>query len=128
VPDLYDEHVHDVELVEGSWLASIYRGIGRARVNSIHHQGIRTLGAGLAVTATSPDGVIEAIHHPGHEFLAGVQWHPEFHDARDAGLLPTEPLMNALLGAAACRRDLGQAASRRRARSAATSRRPGARP
>lgn len=126
VPHLYDEHLHDVELVEGGWLASIYRGITRARVNSIHHQAIRTLGAGLAVTAASPDGVIEAIHHPGYEFLAGVQWHPEFHDPRDPALLPTEPLMNALLGAAAVRRDLGRSASRARRRP--TSRIPGDRP
>jgi gamma-glutamyl-gamma-aminobutyrate hydrolase PuuD len=128
VPDLYDRHVHEVELVDGGWLASIYRGTTRARVNSIHHQGIKRLGAGLEVVATSPDGVIEAIHHPGHEFLAGVQWHPEFHDPRDHGLLPTEPLINALLGAAACRRDLGRAASRSRAHDRLTSRIPGDHP
>ena len=26
----------------------------------------------------SPDGLIEAIRHPGQRFLWGVQWHPEF--------------------------------------------------
>jgi putative glutamine amidotransferase len=107
MPELYDEHVHDVQFTAGGWLASVYRGITRAQVTSIHHQGIRTLGKGLEVAATSTDGIIEAIHHPGHEFLAGVQWHPEFHDVRCPGLLPAEPMMNAFLAAAAYCRDLG---------------------
>jgi putative glutamine amidotransferase len=42
-----------------------------------HHQAIASLGEGLMVTATSLDGVIEAVELPGHRFVVGVQWHPE---------------------------------------------------
>jgi len=47
-------------------------------VNSLHHQGIRTLGKGLAVIARSPDGLIEGIQLTGHRFGLAVQWHPEW--------------------------------------------------
>ena len=46
-------------------------------VNSRHHQAPKKLGAGLAVSATAPDGVIEAIEDPSRRFCLGVQWHPE---------------------------------------------------
>jgi putative glutamine amidotransferase len=29
------------------------------------------------VTATAPDGVVEAIERPASRFCVGVQWHPE---------------------------------------------------
>ena len=34
------------------------------------------LGNDLVVSATAPDGVVEAVELPGHDLL-GVQWHPE---------------------------------------------------
>ena len=105
VPDLYDEHAHEVNFVAGSWLQSVYQGAREARVTSIHHQGVRVLGKDLVVDATSPDGVIEAVRHCEHPFIVGVQWHPEFHDARFPGLLPTEPLVKAFLKAALERRE-----------------------
>lgn len=47
------------------------------KINSYHHQAIRTLGANLHVTAVSDaDGVIEAIEHDTLPVMA-VQWHPE---------------------------------------------------
>ncbi len=42
-----------------------------------HHQAIASLGRDLAVTATSDDGVIEAVEDPSYGFLVAVQWHPE---------------------------------------------------
>jgi putative glutamine amidotransferase len=42
-----------------------------------HHQAIDRLGSGLEVTATSADGVIEAVELPSARFVLGVQWHPE---------------------------------------------------
>jgi putative glutamine amidotransferase len=46
-------------------------------VNSRHHQAIKALAPGFEVTATAPDGVIEAIECPNATFCLGVQWHPE---------------------------------------------------
>ncbi len=42
-----------------------------------HHQAVDRVGDGLAVTARSEDGVIEAVELAGHRFIIGVQWHPE---------------------------------------------------
>jgi putative glutamine amidotransferase len=46
-------------------------------VNSRHHQAIKQVAPGLTVSATAPDGVIEAIEDPAARFCLGVQWHPE---------------------------------------------------
>ena len=32
---------------------------------------------GLVVSATAPDGVVEAVEDPSQRFCVGVQWHPE---------------------------------------------------
>lgn len=101
--ELYDEHAHEVNFTEGGWLQSIYGGAKEARVTSIHHQGVRVLGRNLVVDAMSTDGVIEAVRHGDEGFIVGVQWHPEFHDARFPGLLPTEPLVKEFLNVAARR-------------------------
>jgi putative glutamine amidotransferase len=46
-------------------------------VNSRHHQAVKTVAPGFRVSATAPDGVIEAIETPSPPFCLGVQWHPE---------------------------------------------------
>lgn len=102
--ELYDEHSHEVRLVADGWMRSLYEGVASARINSIHHQGVSRLGKDLAVEALAPDGVIEAIRHTQAFFVVGVQWHPEFHDERSIGLLPSEPLLKAFLKAAHERR------------------------
>ncbi len=51
----------------------------RPVVNSTHHQAVRDP-AQLRVSATAPDGIIEAIEVPNHPFALGVQWHPELLD------------------------------------------------
>lgn len=78
----YDDS-HDLALVPGGRLAAIV-GTLRARVNSLHHQGIERLGAGLRVEATAPDGLVEAFSVAGAPgFTLAVQWHPEMrvHDS-----------------------------------------------
>ena len=52
-------------------------GSEQVRVNSMHHQGIKTLAAGLRATAYAPDGLIEGVENSDAGFLIGVQWHPE---------------------------------------------------
>jgi putative glutamine amidotransferase len=69
---------HDVALVSGGLLAGI-AGQQAIRVNSLHHQGIRTLGNGLVAEATAEDGLIEAFRVAGaRRFAVAVQWHPEW--------------------------------------------------
>jgi putative glutamine amidotransferase len=46
-------------------------------VNSRHHQAVKQVATGFKVSATAPDGVIEAIEDPSARFCLGVQWHPE---------------------------------------------------
>lgn len=46
-------------------------------VNSRHHQAVKDVAPGFKVTATAPDGVVEAIEDPSAAFCLGVQWHPE---------------------------------------------------
>jgi putative glutamine amidotransferase len=46
-------------------------------VNSRHHQAVKEVAKGFRVTATAPDGVIEAIEDPAARFCLGLQWHPE---------------------------------------------------
>jgi len=47
------------------------------KVNSRHHQAVKRVAKGFVVSATAPDGVIEAIEDPSFRFCLGVQWHPE---------------------------------------------------
>jgi len=44
---------------------------------SYHHQAIDELAQGLAVSAVSDDGTVQAVEVEGVPFGIGVQWHPE---------------------------------------------------
>lgn len=68
---------HDIIIEQESILASLTDDKIVA-VNSTHHQAIDRLGDGLIVSAKAPDGVIEAIESKSHEFVVGVEWHPEY--------------------------------------------------
>lgn len=46
-------------------------------VNSFHHQVASEPGPCFTVTATSPDGFIEAVESNEHKPIVAVQWHPE---------------------------------------------------
>src|SRR6266850_1827038 len=74
-------HAHDIWMTPGSLLEQLMRERieegDACAVNSRHHQAPKTLGKGLVVTATAPDGVVEAIEDPSKRFCLGVQWHPE---------------------------------------------------
>src|ERR1700721_3576336 len=67
----------EVRLEPGGLLRKI-AGRDRLQVNSLHWQGIETLGKDLVVEARAPDGVIEAFrvaHAPS--FPLSGKWHPE---------------------------------------------------
>ena len=98
-PVKYDELSHRIRFEPGTRLASTYADWEHPLVNSIHHQAVDKLGADLVVEARSEeDGIVEAIRATGSLYVAGVQWHPEFHWRRKDRLDP-EPLMNAFLDA-----------------------------
>ena len=67
---------HPVSIVEGSFLEALL-GKKEIRVNSFHHQAIKTLGRGLIPTALAADGIVEAISHEGDQYIRAYQWHPE---------------------------------------------------
>ena len=71
---------HDVWVSEGTLLQRLLRERiegDACPVNSRHHQSVQKVGDGLVVSATAPDGVIEAVEDPSKRFCLGVQWHPE---------------------------------------------------
>jgi putative glutamine amidotransferase len=72
---------HDIRIETGSRLADALgpqvRAAGTCAVNSRHHQAIRKVAPGYVVSATAPDGVVEAIERPDRRFCVGVEWHPE---------------------------------------------------
>jgi putative glutamine amidotransferase len=69
---------HEVSFERGGLLHSL-TGSTTVMVNSLHGQGIQTLGKGLLVEARARDGLVEAFRvgdAPG--FTLAVQWHPEW--------------------------------------------------
>jgi putative glutamine amidotransferase len=71
---------HEVWVSKGSRLWTLLQDKldGEAcQVNSRHHQSVKRVAGGFEVSATAPDGVVEAIEKPGLPFCIGVQWHPE---------------------------------------------------
>jgi putative glutamine amidotransferase len=74
------ELAHEVWVDKDSLLAKLMRDrlVDEAlEVNSRHHQAVKAVAGGFVISATAPDGVIEAIEDPKALFCLGVQWHPE---------------------------------------------------
>lgn len=80
---------HDITVASGSVLARLV-GSGRMRANSYHHQAVKKVAPGFVVTATAPDGVVEAFERfSGGDRILAVQFHPEkMFEAGDASFLP----------------------------------------
>jgi putative glutamine amidotransferase len=74
------ELAHEIWIEKESLLATLLRERivdDGCEVNSRHHQAVKAVASGFVVSATAPDGVIEAIEDPKARFCLGVQWHPE---------------------------------------------------
>lgn len=71
------EPTHSVRIADGSILSGIYEG-ETIHVNSFHHQAVVQPGPHFRITATAPDGTVEAIESTEHKAVMGVQWHPEW--------------------------------------------------
>jgi putative glutamine amidotransferase len=84
-----DRPSHAVQLDSTSLLSSLAQ-LGTVLVNSHHHQAIEKVGGNLVATASTSDGVVEAVEDPRPErFVLGVQWHPEIgwqHDSLSQAL------------------------------------------
>src|SRR5262245_997284 len=72
---------HEVWIEKDSLLGNLMRDRlidgDSCEVNSRHHQAVKQIAPGFIVSATAPDGVVEAIEDPSLPFCLGIQWHPE---------------------------------------------------
>jgi len=71
---------HEVWIDKDSLLSRLMRdrlADDTCEVNSRHHQAVKDVAPGFKVSATAPDGIVEAIEDPSTLFCLGVQWHPE---------------------------------------------------
>lgn len=72
---------HEIWIEKDSLLSRLMRerlnDADTCEVNSRHHQAVKDVAPGFTVSATAPDGVVEAIEDPTAPFCLGVQWHPE---------------------------------------------------
>jgi putative glutamine amidotransferase len=72
---------HEVWVTPDSALARVMRDQMAdgdvLQVNSRHHQAVAKAASGFDVSATAPDGIVEAIERPDAPFCIAVQWHPE---------------------------------------------------
>lgn len=87
-PDIYTTHEglkrrrtvlprKTVDIVGGSKLYQLL-GVTWCRVNSLHHQAVNQAGDGINIVARDRDGLVQGIESTKHDFLIGVQWHPEW--------------------------------------------------
>ena len=102
VQDMPTHHRHlrsELALRPGTAVHSVL-GQDTVTISCYHHQAVDRIGAGLRPTASSEDGVVEAIElaEPGRGWFLAVQWHPEDTAATDPA---QQRLFGALVSAAA---------------------------
>lgn len=87
-PDIYTTHQglkrrrtvlprKTVDIVGASKLNRLL-GVSWCRVNSLHHQAVNRAGRGIEIVARDRDGLVQGIESKEHDFVIGVQWHPEW--------------------------------------------------
>lgn len=110
-PDIYSTHAglkrrrtvlprKTVDITPQSRLHRLL-GVRWCRVNSLHHQAVHRAGDGVAIVARDRDGLVQGIESRRHDFLLGVQWHPEWLIFNR----PQQRLIRALVNAAGAHRD-----------------------
>ncbi len=67
---------HYININKNSKLYDILKK-DRIKVNSLHHYKINKVDKNFLISATSDDGVIEAIEYKNKKFIIGVEFHPE---------------------------------------------------
>ena len=71
---------HSIYISPGSKLAAVIGSGGFSKVNSLHHQGLREAQKSprlLASAYSLEDGIIEGLESPEHDWVIGLQCHPE---------------------------------------------------
>ncbi|MDX5376393.1 MAG: type 1 glutamine amidotransferase [Halomonas sp.] len=105
-PDIYTTHEglkrrrtvlprKTVDIVADTQLHRILK-VSWCRINSLHHQAVQEAGRGIEIVARDRDGLVQGIESREHDFLIGVQWHPEWLVFN----LPQQRLVRALVDAA----------------------------
>lgn len=85
-----DRASHSVRIVPGTLLEKLFEEYGnQLKVNSFHHQAVRSVSERLQISAFASDDVIEAVESAEGRPWLGVQWHPEC-------LIDSQPEMNVL--------------------------------
>ncbi len=56
-------------------------------INSSHHQAVKDIAPGFVASAIASDSIIEAIESKKHNFVLGLQWHPEWLSIKDKEML-----------------------------------------
>jgi putative glutamine amidotransferase len=72
-----ERNSHRIRIEEGSLINELSQTIEEVKVNSHHHQSVKTLGRDLKATSKTGDGVVESIEDSVGRPIFGVQWHPE---------------------------------------------------
>lgn len=74
----YDKTAHDITIKEHTKLYNLANHNITVQTNTSHHQSVKNTGKNIIISATSSDGVIEAIESDSYPYMVGVQWHPEY--------------------------------------------------
>ena len=81
VPTPHHALAHEIWITRGSLLWRLMQEKlaegDSCLVNSRHHQAVKQLACSFEMSATAPDGVVEAVECNVGGFCLGVQWHPE---------------------------------------------------
>ncbi|MBM3493376.1 MAG: gamma-glutamyl-gamma-aminobutyrate hydrolase family protein [Armatimonadetes bacterium] len=70
------EATHALRIEPGSALAGAL-GHAEMRVNTFHHQAVKTVAGCLRAVGWAEDGLVEALESPDRPFVVAVQYHPE---------------------------------------------------
>jgi putative glutamine amidotransferase len=104
-PVTYDQNFHEIEIVKGTRLSKLYPDVAHARVNSIHHQGVKDIAPGLRHRGLEPARPRARGHSPrgdrGRSYIAATQWHPEFHKYGSTETVDDTPILHDFLWACA---------------------------
>ncbi len=73
----YGDIIHYVKIVEGTPLHKL-TGLDTIGTNTLHHQGIKTLGEKVVPMGYTDDGLVESwYYNDDSQWIRAYQWHPE---------------------------------------------------